>query len=187
MVKAGVTSAFQVRGNGTKLTLKDYKMVQTDLGFKKSETTATVDCYTDGFESTLKYPNGTKVTTFDYFSNEYTVARKITLTENGLIAIGGKVDGSVSYDGKNYVVYGDVNGVEYAVAMSRKQIVEFYDSEEDLLSGNATDLPTENTKFWVSYCPDLRVGESVYMAVSTDTTGTDIDLVSTAKYAIDAF
>ena len=182
-----ISLALYVRGNGTALTLKEFSIIESEKGFKTADNKASVTCFTDGFESSLTYPNGTKVEAFDYYSNEYTVARKLTLTENGLISVGGKVDGKVSYDGKNHTVTAEYNGVEYAIVSSRKQVIEFFDSEEDLYAGNGTTEPTENTKYWVAHCPDLRVGESVYMAVSADTAGTDIDLVETAKYAIDAF
>ncbi len=176
-----------IRGNGTTFTLKDFRLVECEPGLQNAQNSADATYYTDGIESVLKFNNGTGVKTFDYYSNEYTVARKLTLTDDGLMVIGGKVNGNVAYDGSTYTVTATYNGIEYAVTSNKTQCIEFYDSEEDMYNGNATEFPTENTKYWVSYCPDLKIGESVYMAVAANTENSDIDLISTARYAIDAY
>lgn len=183
----GFIPVLYVRGSGTSFTLKNYRLVECEKGLQNALNGANVSYYTDGIESKLQFANGTGVKTFDYYSNEYTVARKLTLTDEGLMVIGGKVDGNVTYDGTTYTVIANYNGIEYAVTSNKTQRIEFYDSEEDLYNGNATEFPTENTKYWVSYCPDVKVEESVYMAVAANTENSDIDLISTARYAIDAY
>ncbi len=176
-----------VRGDGTSFTIKDLRISESEKGFVNSQNAANVAYFTDGIESTLKFTNGTGVQTFDYYSNEYTVARKLTLSDDGLLVIGGKVYGNVSYDGSEYAVTANYKGVEYVVTSSRMQRIEFFDSEEDLHNGNGTATPTENTKYWIAYCSDFKVGESLYMAVSANAENSEIDLVSTARYAIDAY
>ena len=177
--------SFDVKGENTSINLKEFQIFEVDRGYNASENEVSRKYFTDGIESSVAYNYGTEIQTFDYYSNEYTVARKLTKTSDGTIGLCGKVDGAVSYDGTKYAVIAEYNGIKYAVTTNEKQRIEFYNSEEDIANRIFTELPTANTKYWVIPCTDLHVGETIYMAVCADVVDTAVNLVETARKAID--
>lgn len=184
---ATLNLAFSILGDGTSLTFSNYKVVQIDRGFHYADAAASTTWYPYGIKSALEYTNGTKVETFDYFANYMTVARKITYKAGGLLALAGKVDGTITYDEASNVMVIEGDGYKYVIAPKKKQDVEFYESEADMLArANATTAPTATTKYWTVSCGKITVDTDLFVAVSVDPEMTVDELIEATKKAVDA-
>lgn len=130
------------------------------------------------------FPNGTGVETEDFFYSTNTVTRKITATASGSFVVGGKIadgataeyderDGSVSVTG--------ADGVNYVVRLTKKDNVQFYASEEDMLGGKNALEDISGAKYWTTSITDLNEGDSTYFSVSASTSVSAEELYTSAK------
>ena len=176
-----------IYGDGTSITVDEYQIVLIDKGFKYADTKAKTTWYPYAIVSELEYPNGTKAETTDYFANYSTVARKITFKAGGLFTLAGKVEGTLTYDESNNVMVVEGSGYKYVIAPKKKQNVQFFDSEADMLAGrNAKAEPSSATKYWTVSCGRIEVDTDLFVAVSVDTSKDLETLIAETKKATES-
>lgn len=176
-----------VYGDGTTITVDEYQIVYIDKGFKYAETEAKTTWYPYAIVSELEYPNGTKAETTDYFANYSTVARKITFKAGGLFTLAGKVEGTLTYDESNNVMIVEGSGYKYVIAPKKKQSVQFFNSEEDMLNNrNGSTEPSSSTKYWTVSCGRIEVDTDLFVAVSLDASKDVETLIAETKKATES-
>lgn len=135
-------------------------------------------------KNTATYPNKTVVETEDFFYSTDTVTRKVTANSTGSFVVGGKIaDGATAtYDEKDGAIYVDgANGVNYTVRLTKKDNVQFFATEEDMLGGKNALESISGAKYWTTEVSDLNVGDSAYFAVSASTSKKAAELYDNAK------
>lgn len=134
-------------------------------------------------KNTATFPNGTGVEVEDFFYSTDTVTRKITATAAGAFVVGGKIpDGATAeFDERDGSVSVTADGVNYVVRLSKKDNVQFYASEEDMLGGKNPLENISGAKFWTSAITDLNEGDSAYFSVAASTSASTADLYTSAK------
>ena len=135
-------------------------------------------------KNTATYPNKTVVEAEDFFYSTDTVTRKVTANSTGSFVVGGKIaDGATAtYDEKEGAIYVDgANGVNYTVRLTKKDNVQFFASEEDMLGGKNALESISGAKYWTTEVSDLNVGDSAYFAVSASTSKKASELYESAK------
>ncbi len=185
-----LNAVITIYGNDTYITVDDYQIVLIDKGFKYAENEAKTTWYPYAIVSEIEYPNGTKAEITDYFAHYTTVGRKIHFAAEGLFTLGGKVEGTLTYDEANNVMVIDGDGYTYAISPKKKQNVQFYNSEADMLSDkNATTEPTSSTKYWTVSLGRIDVGTDLFVAASAvaDSEGVSVEeLVERTKEATES-
>jgi len=179
-----------IYGQDTYVTVDEYRIVLIDKGFKYSDAEAKTTWYPYAIVSELEYPNGTKAEVTDYFAHYTTIGRKIHFLSEGLFTLGGKVEGTLTYDESNNVMVIDGDGYTYAISPKKKQNVKFYNSEADMLADkNATTEPTSSTKYWTVSLGRIDVDTELFVAASAvaDSEGVSVDeLIARTKEATES-
>lgn len=176
-----------IYGDGTAITVDEYKIILVEKGFKYAESTAKTTWYPYAIVSELEYQNGTKVETTDYFANYSTVARKLTFKAAGLMTLAGKVEGTLTYDDTNNVMVVEGSGYKYVIAPKKKQDVQFFNSEADMLANkNASSEPSSSTKYWTVSCGRAEADTDIFVAVSVDESKDTETLIAETKKATES-
>lgn len=123
--------------------------------------------------SNSTYPNGTAIQVEDCIMGS-AVARHLTCTANGVVYVGGKINGTTEYISDNNQNHLQVtgNGYKYVIETKRKGVLTFYNSEEDLLGQvNSTDTQTSSSQYWLMTLPSATVdGTDFALAVAASET-----------------
>ena len=107
--------------------------------------------------------------------------------ENKQFTLAGKVEGTLTYDESNNVMIVEGSGYKYVIAPKKKQNVQFFDSEADMLAGkNAKTEPSSSTKYWTVSCGRIEVDTDLFVAVSVDTSKDLETLIAETKKATES-
>lgn len=184
-------------GNSTSVNLKtsdegtfritDFSIVRLTSGYHPAAEKASTEWAPYYMRSTLEYPNESSVETLDFFYGSYTVARKITPRSKSDLAFAGRIYGTCSYDSKNKALTFDNGTVRYVIYLRRKGTVEFYQSYEDLLSGENVLESADGALYWAFPSFGMVSTEddssSFYVSVSASAELSIEDLLSEGKDA----
>lgn len=177
-----------------RIVLTSYKILAVPKTLTYANDKVSTTWAPHAITSELAFPNGSAAKTTDFFAVDATdkenvfknvVARQITYTGQGILFLGGKTEGKVQFDDTKIWIMVDGDGYNFVVAPKKKQGLEFFASEEDMLNRrNGTETPDGNTKYWSVPLGTYTVGDSIFAAVAFGTDADDFETLGEKAKAV---
>ena len=177
-----------------RIVLGDYKILAIPKTINYSSSSSASSWAPYALKTSLSYANGSAVKVEDFFAVDNTdeanifknvVARKITYTDASQLYLCGKLEGKVSWDDTKVLISAEGDEYSYVIAPKRKQGLEFYASESDMLNRtNGSETPDENTCYWSLPLGIAEADDTAYAAVAFGKAGESIEALGEKAKAV---
>lgn len=160
----------------------NFKVYEIDKGSTAPVSSASTFSISS-LKNDVSFENGASATINDFFFDESTVVRKITVNKDGKFVLWGKVNGNAVCKDYAKAIIGEIDGYNYAIKPSVKGHMFFYNSVEDLQSGENALESIKGASYWALEMNEVVKGTNIYIGISVSDTASADDVYQSALKA----